>query len=354
MNTYPAPFKVAAVQAAPVFLDLAASVDKALDLIRRAAEQDCRLIAFPELYLPGYPFWIWLAAPAWGMQFVRTYHENSLVVGDQYHRALEAAAAQHKIAMVVGCSERDHGTLYISQVMINEKGETLRVRRKLRATHAERTVFGEGAGADLAVFDTGIGRLGAFSCWEHVQPLNRYALFAQHEQIHVASWPVFSLYPEQAYALGPEVNLAVTRSYAVEGQCFVVAACGVVDQRTLETVVRLPGQEEMLRAGGGFARIFAPDGRSLGAEIPPDQEGLLVAEVDLGMISFAKAVGDPVGHYARPDVTRLLLDRSEFSPVQDLASVLSGTASHKPVASSSTARKDPISRPADGPTLELL
>ncbi|HVW68483.1 MAG TPA: carbon-nitrogen hydrolase family protein [Steroidobacteraceae bacterium] len=316
MSAVETSFKVAAVQAAPVFLDLSASVEKAIALAQEAARRGCKLLVFPELFLPGYPFWIWLGAPAWGMQFVRRYHESSLVAGDRYHRALEEAAAKYGIAMVIGCSERDHGTLYISQVMIDGDGRTLRIRRKLRATHAERTVFGEGSGADLAVFDTSVGRLGAFSCWEHIQPLNRYALFAQHEQIHAASWPVFSLYPGRAYALGPEVNLAVTQSYAVEGQCFVVSACGVVDEGMIDTLIQQPGQDEMLLRGGGYARVYAPDGRSIGVDVPADQEGLVVAEVDLGAIALAKSIGDPVGHYARPDVTRLWLNSAEHTPVE--------------------------------------
>jgi aliphatic nitrilase len=309
-------YKVAAVQAAPVYLDLDGTIDKVIGLAEDAARQGCKLIAFPETFAPGYPFWIWLGAPAWGMQFVQRYFDNSLVAGGPQHRRLEEAAARLGIAMVVGCSERGHGTLYISQVMIDAEGKTLRIRRKLRATHAERTVFGEGCGADLAVFDTELGRLGALSCWEHLQPLNRYALFAQHEQLHVASWPTFSLYPGKAYALGPEVNTAVSQTYAVEGQCFVVAACSVVDDRIPKTLIQLPGQDEMLVRGGGYARIYAPDGRSIGPELAPDQEGLVIAEIDLGQIALAKAVADPVGHYARPDVTRLLLNRSEATPVQ--------------------------------------
>lgn len=308
-------FPIAAVQAAPVYLDLAASVDKAIALAEQAAAQGCRLIVYPETFLPGYPFWIWLGAPAWGLQFVQRYHQNSLVAGGPEHRRLEAAARRLGIAMVVGCSERAHGTLYIAQLMIDATGRTLRIRRKLRATHAERTLFGEGTGADLAVFDSAVGRLGALNCWEHVQPLNRYALFAQHEQLHAASWPCFNLYPGRAYALGPEANLAVSQSYAIEGQCFVAAACAVTDARMLEMLIQMPGQETMLTSGGGHARIYAPDGRPLGEVIDPAREGLVIADIDLDDITIAKTFGDPVGHYSRPDVTRMLLNRAEHVPV---------------------------------------
>lgn len=308
-------FPIAAVQASPVYLNLTASVDKAIGLAEEAAKQGCRLIVFPETFLPGYPFWIWLGAPAWGLQFVQRYHQNSLVAGGPEHLRLEQAARRLGIAMVVGCSERAHGTLYIAQVVIDADGRTLRIRRKLRATHAERTLFGEGNGADLAVFDTAVGRLGALNCWEHVQPLNRYALFAQHEQVHAASWPCFSLYPGRAYALGPEANLAVSQSYAIEGQCFVAAACAVTDAPMLEMLIQMPGQEAMLAPGGGHARIFAPDGRPLGDTIAPEREGLVVAEIDLDDITIAKTFGDPVGHYSRPEVTRMLLNRTEPAPL---------------------------------------
>jgi nitrilase len=304
-------FRAAAIQAAPVFLDLDASIDKAIGLIAEAAGKGAQLIAFPETFLPGYPWFIWLDSPAWGMQFIQRYHDNSLVYGSAQADRLAQAAKDNAITVVMGHSEKQGGSLYMGQWIIGADGETIAQRRKLKPTHVERTVFGEGDGSDLAVHDTPLGRLGALCCWEHLQPLSKYAMYAQNEQVHIAAWPSFSLYRGGAYALGPEVNNAASRIYAVEGSCFVLAPCATVSK---EMVAMLCGDDPMKRQllleGGGFTAIYAPDGQLMHEPLPEGTEGIVYADLDLGMISLAKAAADPAGHYARPDVTRLLLDRT--------------------------------------------
>lgn len=303
-------FRAAAVQAAPVYLDLDASIDKAVALIAQAAKEGAQLIAFPETWLPGYPFFIWLDSPVWGMQFIQRYHDNSLVYGTPQAMRIAQAAKDHHIMVVMGHSERDHGSLYIAQWIIGADGETIATRRKLKPTHVERTLFGEGDGSDLNVFDTPLGRVGALCCWEHLQPLSKYALYAQNEQVHVASWPSFSLYRGGANALGAEVNNAASQIYAVEGQCFVVAPCATVSKEMVQMLCTDDMKKQLLVEGGGFARIYAPDGQMMHAPLAENVEGLVYADLDLGMISLAKVVADPAGHYARPDVTRLLLDKT--------------------------------------------
>ncbi len=307
--------RVAAVQAAPVFLDLDATIDKTIDLMAKAAADGVKLIAFPETWLPGYPWWIWLDSPAWGMQFVQRYHDNSLVLGSPEFDRLRDAARRHKIWLSTGFSEKAGGSLYIAQMLIDDQGRTVQTRRKLKPTHVERTVFGEGDGSDLTVVETAIGNVGSLCCWEHLQPLSKYAMYAQNEQIHLGAWPSFSLYRGAAYALGAEVNNAASQVYAAEGQCFVIAPCATVSQPMSDLMCTDPGKQQMLRVGGGFARIYGPDGSPLGTNLAEDQEGLVVADIDLGMISLAKAAGDPSGHYSRPDVTRLLLNKTRREPV---------------------------------------
>ncbi len=301
-------FTAAVVQAAPVFLDLDGSVDKTVALIGEAAARGAAVVAFPETWIPGYPWFAWLGAPAWGMQFVQRYHENSLVLGSAQDRRLSAAAREHEITVVLGYSERGGGSLYMGQRIIGPDGHTVAARRKLKPTHVERTIFGEGDGSDLAVHDTAVGRLGALCCWEHLQPLTKYAMFSQGEQVHVAAWPSFSLYRGAAYALGPEVNGAASTMYAAEGQTFVLAACGVVSPAMRDLLCDTPDKEQLLLEGGGYAMIYGPDGRPLCDPLPETEEGVLTAEIDLGAIALAKAAADPVGHYARPDVTRLLFN----------------------------------------------
>jgi len=310
------PFKAAAVQAAPAFLDLAAGVEKAIGLIKQAADEGAKLIAFPECWLPGYPFWAWLDSPIGSMKFVQQHVANCMTADGPEARRITAAAAANDIWVVLGYSERCAGSLYIAQLLISDTGEIVAARRKLKATHIERTIFGEGDGSDLKVHDTSLGKLGALCCWEHLNPLNKYAMYAQNEQIHIACWPSFSLYADQAYALGPVLNNAVSQVYAAEGQCFVVAPCGVISPEMVELMCDTPEKHELLKAGGGHAMIFGPDGSPLNDPLPPDEEGLIYADLDLGLIPLAKSVGDPVGHYARPDVTRLLFNPAPNPAVQ--------------------------------------
>jgi aliphatic nitrilase len=302
--------RVAAIQAAPVFLDLDATLDKAVRLIAEAAGAGAKLIAFPETWVPGYPWFAWLDSPAWGMQYIQRYHDNSLVVGSPEFERITRAARDHAIWVVLGYSEKAGGSLYMGQAIIDEAGNVVATRRKLKPTHVERTIFGEGDGSHLAVHETPIGNIGAMCCWEHLQPLSKYAMYAQNEQIHVAAWPSFSLYRGAAYALGPELNNAASQMYAAEGQCFVLAPCATVSKEMVDMLCTDDMKKQLLRVGGGFTRIYAPDGSPMGQVIPEDQEGIVSADIDLGMISLAKAAADPSGHYARPDVTRLLLNRT--------------------------------------------
>ena len=142
-------FRAAAVQAAPVFLDLDAGIDKALTLIEEAAKHGAKLIAFPETWLPGYPWFIWLDSPAWGMQFIQRYHDNSLVYGSPQAERLSKAAKDNAIMVVMGLSEKAGGSLYMGQWIIDAEGRTVATRRKLKPTHVERTIYGEGDGSDL-------------------------------------------------------------------------------------------------------------------------------------------------------------------------------------------------------------
>ncbi|WP_300058550.1 carbon-nitrogen hydrolase family protein [uncultured Roseobacter sp.] len=309
-------FKVAAVQAAPSFLDVEAGVARAVAFIEQAAQKGAKLVVFPETWLPGYPNHIWLGPVAWQMQFVGRYFENSIEAGSAHDQAIAQAAADNNIQVSLGLSERAGGSLYIAQWHYDATGAVIKRRRKLKPTHVERTVFGEGDGSDLAVNDTALGRIGQLSCWEHLQPLSKYAMYAQDEQIHCAAWPNLKLYEGGAYALGHQVNTAASMIYAVEGGCFVIAACALVSKEQQDILCEGDPQKEALcPVGGGYTRIYAPDGQSIGSDLPDTEEGLVMADIDLSMIAYAKAAADPAGHYARPDVTRLMLNSAPQRPV---------------------------------------
>jgi len=161
-----------------------------------------------------------------------------------------------------------------------------------------------------------IGRVGQLSGWAHIQPLSKYAMYAQNEQVHVAAWPNLALYEGTAYALGHQVNNAASMIYAVEGSCFVLAPCSLVTKEMQDMLCEgKPELEALCPVGGGHTAIFAPDGSEMAERIPHDQEGLMYADIDLHMIGYAKAAADPAGHYAKRDSTRLLINRKKQRPV---------------------------------------
>nr|WSY48749.1 carbon-nitrogen hydrolase family protein [Streptomyces sp. NBC_00886]WSY57515.1 carbon-nitrogen hydrolase family protein [Streptomyces sp. NBC_00886] len=301
-------YRVAAVQAEPVWLDAGATVEKTIGLIEDAAAQDVALVAFPEAWIPGYPLFLWLGAVAGQVPYVAQYHANSLTLDSRHLTAIRETARRTGVTVALGYSEKDHGSLYIAQTIIGSDGGVPLHRRKLKPTHVERSLFGESDGSHLKVIDTPLGRLGALNCWEHLQPLNRYAMYAQHEQVHIAAWPAFGLYKGIAYAFSAEANLAATQSYALEGGCFVIAPSQIIGERAIETFATNDEQRALLTTGAGNSRIYGPDGSPLGQILDEYAEGLVVADIDLSVIDLAKNAADPTGHYARSDATRLLHD----------------------------------------------
>lgn len=307
--------RVAAVQAAPVWMDREKSLDKAVALIDAAGAQGAELVAFGEAWLPGFPFWIWLGTPAWGSDFFVELHRNAVEADGAEIAALRDAAKRNHVEIVMGATERDGGSLYCTLFYLGANGEYRGRHRKLKPTHVERSVWGEGDGSDLFVLDTPVGRLGGLNCWEHLQPLSKYAMYAENEQIHVAAWPALSIYNDTAYALGIEANMAASRTYALEGQGFVLAVTSLVDDDVMDRLCDTEERRSLLERGGGTTTIFAPSGETLAGPLGYEEEGILIADLDLGAIRRAKQAADPAGHYARADATRLLVNRQPREPV---------------------------------------
>jgi nitrilase len=300
------PFIAAAVQAAPAYFDLQATVDKTIDLIKQAAGRGARLVVFPEAWIPGYPLWAWMDSPLSAIPWGARYTDNSLVLDSPEEQRIAAAAREHKIHVVLGASLRDGASLYIAQIIYNARGERIAVREKLKPTGAERAVFGEGSGAGLIVHKTKLGDLGALSCWEHLS-LAAAALHTQGEDFHAGSWPSYSMYRE-VHQLSAEANDTACRAYALAGACYVIAATAVTPQAIVDELCQTEQHRKLIWAGGGRSMIFAPDGRPMAEYLEPDQEDVVYAEIDPAVARAAKALIDLSGHSASPDAVRLIVD----------------------------------------------
>ncbi|MDP9357120.1 MAG: carbon-nitrogen hydrolase family protein [Chloroflexota bacterium] len=301
--------KVAAVQAAPVFLDREASVEKACRLIAEAGANGARLAVFPETWLPGYPIWLDVApgAALWdhgpAKEVFARLVANAVEVPGPATEALAAAAARAGCAVVMGINERERGrpsgTLYNSIVTFGPDGRLLGKHRKLIPTYTERLVWGRGDGSTLGVYDTPLGRIGGLVCWEHWMPLARHAMHATGEQVHAALWPTVN-----------DIHLVASRHYAFEGRCFVVAAGSVLrrDQVPADLAIfqndGLPSDTYLLAGGSA---IIGPDGHCL-AGPAGSEETILYADLDLARIPAAHLTFDAVGHYGRPDVFTLTVN----------------------------------------------
>lgn len=313
MIDYDVQIKAAAVQAEPVWFDADATIGKSIDLMAEAAANGADIIAFPEIFVPGYPWQMWIKDQTSAAWFAKHYLVNGMQLGDARMRRVMAAARDNAIHVVMGYVEIAGSSAYMSQMFVDDRGNLVGNRRKLKPTHVERGIFGDGNGSDLQVWDSKIGRVGALNCWEHFQPLERFTLAAMHEQIHVACWPSFSSTRQDGFYLGRiEPNEAATRMHAIETGSFVLCATQVVSQSAADHFAGDdPTQRELLGLGGGFARIFHPTGLGMVKELDPHDEGIVYADLDLNDILAAKSFIDIVGQYSRPDVFDLRVNVSK-------------------------------------------
>jgi predicted amidohydrolase len=299
--------RVAAVQAAPVFMDLQRSLDKATSLIGEAAAKGANIVVFPETFLPGYPAWLdccrdvalWDYEPAKSV-YARLM-DNSVEVPGPVITALSKAAREHGVVLNISVHERvgkgpGRGTLYNTMLTFGNDGALLNRHRKIMPTFTERLVWGLGDGSGLKAVDTTSGRIGGLICWEHWMPLARQVLHMSGEDIHVAAWPWVK-----------EMNLIACRQYAFEGRCFVVACGAILAARDLpaelEMVDALRDHPDALVLKGGSA-IIAPNGDLLAGPIF-DEETIVTADVDFSLIKRESLALDVTGHYSRPDIFHL-------------------------------------------------
>ena len=301
--------RVAAAQARPVWFDRAATTAKVVDLIGRAAAGGVELLAFPETFLSGYPLWI---RGGTGIGFeaqeqrraYAEYLESAVDVRGAEVREVCAAAADHGVFVYLGASERavasGHGTVYCSLIAIHPRRGVVGVHRKLVPTHQERMVWGRGDGAGLRVHDAGALRVGGLNCWENWMPQARHALYADGEEVHVATWPGWAGQTDD-----------ISRFVALEGRVAVLSVAGLLapddvpDGFPLADAMRADAARFTFDGGSAVA---GPDGRWLVAPVV-GEERLVIADIDPAEIRGARLAADPSGHYARPDVFAVSVDR---------------------------------------------
>ncbi|MBY5894500.1 Nit6803 family nitrilase [Rhizobium ruizarguesonis] len=300
--------RVAAAQIAPDLTSREKTLARVLDAIREAAAKGAELIAFPETFVPWYPYFSFVLPPVLsGREHVRLY-EEAVTVPSAATDAVSAAAREHGIVVALGVNERDHGSLYNAQLLFDADGTLILKRRKITPTFHERMIWGQGDASGLKVVDSAVGRLGALACWEHYNPLARYALMAQHEDIHIAQFPGSMVGP--IFADQMEVTI---RHHALESGCFVVNATGWLTDGQIASITSDAGLQKALR-GGCMTAIISPEGKHI---VPPltEGEGILIADLDMSLIVKRKRMMDSVGHYARPELLHLVMDGRATAPM---------------------------------------
>ena len=294
--------RAAAAQIAPDLTSEGGTLARVLETLRDAARQGVELIVFPETFVPYYPYFSFVQPPVLQGADHLLLMQRAPTVPGPLTDAVAAAAREHGMVVVLGVNESDHGSLYNTQLIFDADGRLALKRRKITPTYHERMVWGQGDGAGLTAVDTRAGRVGALACWEHYNPLARYALMAEHEEIHCAQFPGSLVGPIFAEQMGVTI-----RHHALESGCFVVNATGWLNDAQIRAITPDEKLQGALR-GGCHTAIISPEGKYL-AEPLSEGEGLVIADLDFALIDKRKRMMDSVGHYARPELLRLAIRR---------------------------------------------
>lgn len=305
-------FKVAAVQMAPVQNNTDATIDKVISYVKEAAEAGAKVIAFPEAIVPGYPWWIWFDGPIQGMDLYCQLYDQAVEIPSTQVARLSQAAKDAGVYFCVSVTEKDGGSLYLTQLWFSPDGDLLGKHRKMKATSNEMTVWGDGDASMMPVFDTEFGRLGGLQCWEHYIPFNVATMAEKNEQIHVSAWPIGM--PDPAASFADEQCAIGAQYYALCTGTFTLCASQIWTKEMEEVCCKNDAQKQAMAYGHGFTRIISPTGMII-AKLDHDVEGICYADIDLNMISVAKYFIDPAGHYSTPGNMQLFVDASRQKPV---------------------------------------
>ncbi len=299
--------RVAAVQAAPIFMDLEGTTKKTLDLIKKASESGAKLIVFPEAFIPAYPRGLSFGLVVGnrtmeGRRDWKRYYDNSVLVPGPVTEAIGNAAREAGVYISIGVVERDEkkidGTLYCTNLFFGPCGSLLGKHRKLKPTALERCIWGEGDGSTLTAIDTPYGRMGSLICWENYMPLARVAMYKKGIALYIAPT-----------ADNREEWQCTVRHIALEGRCFVISCNQHMKKsmypQDLNCYNELENQPENICPGGSC--IINPFGKYI-VEPVWDKEDILIGDLDMGEVTLSKMDMDVMGHYSRPDIFKLTID----------------------------------------------
>ena len=318
--------KVAAAHVAPVYLDTERTVDKACSLIVEAARAGAKLIAFPETFISAFPIWTAIAAPILTHELFKALAASAIEVNGPEMLRIREAARRHEMVVSIGFNEgtkASAGCIWNSNALIGGDGALLNHHRKLVPTYYEKLVWSNGDGAGLRVVDTSIGRLGMLICGENTNPLARYTLMAQGEQIHISSyppvWPTKPANQSGGYDLEQAIKIRAG-AHSFEAKVFNVVASACVDKvmlNRLESVLGSAALADIEHTPRGVSVVIGPSGIPV-SEVVSGGEKILYCDIDLEECVEPKQFHDVVGYYNRFDIFRLEVDRSSRRPVNFL------------------------------------
>ena len=296
-------FKVAAVQTSPVFLNAEKTIDKAITFIKEAAENGAQLIAFPEVFVSGYPYWNWIMTPVQGSKWYEKLYKSAITADGSEVKRLCDAAKEFNIHIVIGINEKgsSFGEIYNTNLIIDNNGTLIGKHRKLVPTWAEKLTWTSGDGSSLKVYKTEIGPIGTLACGENTNTLARFALLAQGELIHIANYISLPVAPPD-YDMAEAIKIRAA-AHSFEGKLFTIVSCSTISQEIKDALREdVPDVDELLtRKNSAFSGFIGPNGAAIGTPLI-DDEGIVYADIDLEKCIQPKQMHDILGHYNRFDI----------------------------------------------------
>jgi len=296
-------FKAATVQTSPVFLNVDKTIDKAISFVEEAAANGAQLIAFPEVFVSGYPYWNWVMTPVQGSKWYEELYRNSVAVPSPEIDRICMAAKENNMHIGIGSNERgqSYGEIYNTNLIIDNNGTIIGKHRKLVPTWAEKLTWTAGDGSSLKVYDTEIGPIGTLACGENTNTLARFTLLSQGELIHVANYISLPVAPPD-YDMAEAIKIRAA-AHSFEGKLFTIVSCSTISKEIMDALrPDVPNIDELLtRKNSAFSGFIAPNGAVIGEPLI-DEEGIVYADIDLSKCIQPKQMHDILGHYNRFDI----------------------------------------------------